>query len=149
MSTWKELPGSPEIYRTRALDLVRGQGVVRPRDLEAHGIPRYYLHLLHADGVVERVGRGLYVPANSDITEHHTMAEAAARVPHGVVCLLSALRFHELTTQLPFEVWMAIEEKAWQPRVDHPPQRFVRRCSTGVARWTTCWRPPWLAACRA
>jgi predicted transcriptional regulator of viral defense system len=72
------------------------------------------------------VGRGLYVPADADLTEHHTLAEASARVPNGVVCLLSALRFHGLTTQLAFQVWMAIEEKAWQPRVDHPPLRFVR-----------------------
>lgn len=120
-------------FRARTLGLVRGRGALRPRDLDAHGIPRYYLHLLHADGAVERVGRGLYVPAGADLSEHHTLAEASARVPHGVVCLLSALRFHGIGTQLPFQVWMALEEKAWQPRVDHPPLRIVR--FSGLA-WT-------------
>lgn len=112
--------------RQRTLDLVRGQGALRPRDLDSHGIPRHYLQLLLADGAVERVGRGLYVPADADLSEHHTLAEAGARVPHGVICLLSALRFHEIGTQMPHVVWMAMEEKAWQPRVDHPPLRFVR-----------------------
>lgn len=122
----------PDI-RQRALDLVRGHGALRPRDLDTHGIPRHYLQLLLADGAVERVGRGLYVPAGADFSEHHTLAEAAARVPHGVVCLLSALRFHGIGTQLPHAVWMALEEKAWQPRVDHPPLRIVRFSGTA---WT-------------
>lgn len=119
--------------RARMLELVRGRGVLRPRDLDAHGIPRHHLHLLHASGAVQRVGRGLYVPADADLSEHHGLAEASARVPHGVVCLLSALRFHGLTTQLPFQVWMAIEEKAWQPRPSHPPLRIVRFSGTA---WT-------------
>jgi len=52
--------------------------------------------------------------------------EACKRAPRGVVCLLSALQFHALTTQAPFEVWMALGEKAWLPRVDYPPLRIVR-----------------------
>ena len=48
-----------------------------------------------------------------------------SRVPGGVVCLLSALRFHGLTTQNPFEVWMAIDRRAWRPRVEHPPLRLI------------------------
>lgn len=133
MSNCDEPPTGEHAYRARALDLMRGRGAVRPRDLEAQGIPRHYLHLLHTEGAVERVGRGLYVPAGADLTEHHTLAEASVRVPHGILCLLSALRFHGLTTQLPFQVWMAIEEKAWQPRVDHPPLRVVRYSG---AAWT-------------
>jgi predicted transcriptional regulator of viral defense system len=105
---------------------MRGRGVVRPRDLDAHGIPRHYLHLLHTDGAVERVGRGLYVSSDVEATEHHSLAQASTRVPNGVVCLLSALRFHGITTQLPFQVWMAIEEKAWRPHIDSPPLRIVR-----------------------
>jgi predicted transcriptional regulator of viral defense system len=120
-------------FRERTLDVMRGRGALRPRDLDFYGIPRHYLHLLHADGAVERVGRGLYVPAGADVSEHHTLAEASARVPRGVVCLLSALRFHGIGTQLPFQVWMALEDKAWQPRVDHPPLRIVR--FSGAA-WT-------------
>jgi predicted transcriptional regulator of viral defense system len=59
-------------------------------------------------------------------TEHHSLAEACKRVPHGVVCLLSALCFHDLTTQLPYEVWMAIPVTARQPKVDRPAMRFHR-----------------------
>jgi predicted transcriptional regulator of viral defense system len=72
------------------------------------------------------VGRGLYVLPDADVSEHHSLAEASKRVPHGVVCLLSALRFHNLTTQSPSEVWLAIGSKAWRPQVDYPRLRFVR-----------------------
>ncbi|MFC1806268.1 type IV toxin-antitoxin system AbiEi family antitoxin domain-containing protein [Planctomycetota bacterium] len=110
----------------RVLELVKTAGVLRPRDVEAHGIPRQYLYLLHKRGLVRRVGRGLYVLPDEEPTEHHTLAEACKRVPNGVVCLLSALRFHGLTTQAPFEVWLAIGRQAWKPRVDAPPVRLVR-----------------------
>ena len=69
--------------------------------------------------------RGLYTLANADVTEHQTLIEAARRVPHGVVCLLSALRFHELTTQAPFEVWLAIENSARRPQTESIPIRIV------------------------
>jgi predicted transcriptional regulator of viral defense system len=72
------------------------------------------------------VGRGLYAIPKARVTEHHTLVEAAVRVPHGVICLLSALRFHDLTTQSPHEVWMAIGVKARKPAVDWPPLRVVR-----------------------
>ena len=115
--------------QTRAqqvLEIVKRAGVLRPRDLDTSGIPRVYLRRLHDRGVLRRVGRGLYVLAEARGTEHQTLAEACKRVPHGVVCLLSALQFHDLTTQLPFEIWMAIEERAWPPKVDRPVMRFVR-----------------------
>jgi predicted transcriptional regulator of viral defense system len=108
------------------LEIVGEAGVLRPRDLDAHGIPRIYLSRLCERGLLDRVGRGLYVLPDADVSEHHTLAEAGKRVPHGVVCLLSALRFHGLTTQSPSEVWLAIGNKAWRPQVDYPPLRFVR-----------------------
>jgi predicted transcriptional regulator of viral defense system len=108
------------------LEMVEQAGVLRPRDLDAHGIPRIYLSRLCERGYLQRVGRGLYVLPNADISEHHTLAEASKLVPRGVVCLLSALRFHGLTTQSPHEVWLAIGSKAWRPQVDYPPLRFVR-----------------------
>jgi len=77
-------------------------------------------------GELERVGRGLYVPTGTKVTEHHTLVEAAVRVPHGIVCLLSALRFHDIGTQSPHEVWLAIDVTAWKPVVDWPPIRLVR-----------------------
>ncbi|MBL7223161.1 MAG: AbiEi antitoxin N-terminal domain-containing protein [Candidatus Brocadiae bacterium] len=110
----------------RVLELVRAGGVLRPRDLEARGISRQHLYLLHERGLVRRVGRGLYVLPDEAPTEHHTLAEACKRAPNAVVCLLSALRFHGLTTQAPFEAWLAIDGQAWKPRVDAPPVRFVR-----------------------
>ena len=82
-------------------------------------------------GELERVGRGLYVPTNARATVHHTLVEAAKRVPHGVVCLPSALQFHHLTTQSPHEVWLAIDVKARKPKTDWPRLRIVR--FSGVA----------------
>lgn len=109
----------------RALELVRRAGVLRPRDLDPHGIQREHLRRLLRRGQVERVGRGLYTLPGAAATEHQSLVEACKRVPHGVVCLLSALRFHELTTQNPFEVWMAIDQKAWRPRGRRPRLRIV------------------------
>ena len=108
------------------LNIVKEKGVLRPRELDAYGIPREYLRRLHDRGQIVRVGRGLYVLPDAEVTEHHTLTQAAKRVPHGIICLLSALQFHGLTTQMPFEVWMAIEPKAKQPKVDKPVMRFLR-----------------------
>jgi predicted transcriptional regulator of viral defense system len=105
--------------------LVRKSGVFRPRELDVVGIPREYLRQAKDRGLVRQVGRGLYVAEGSRVTEHHTLVEATKRVPHGIVCLLSALRFHGLTTQSPHEVWMAIAHKARRPRADYPPMRIV------------------------
>ena len=112
--------------RKKVLGLVREAGVLRPRDLEAHRIPRVYLGRLCRDGLLERVGRGLYRIADAPFTGKESYAEACKRVPNGVICLLSALLFHDFTTQLPRQIWMAIPTKAWLPRVDQPPLRIVR-----------------------
>jgi len=92
---------------TKIAELARASGVLRPRDLKAHGIARQYLRFAEQQGLVVRSGRGLYVPADADVTEFHTFAEAAKRAPRGIICLLSALRFYNIGTQNPFEVWMA------------------------------------------
>lgn len=110
----------------KLLALVRTQGLVRPNALAAHGIPRVALTRAVRRGQLERVGRGLYGLATRTVSAHGTLAEVAQRVPKGVVCLLSALRFHGLTTQAPFEVWLAIDNKAAAPRLDYPPLRLVR-----------------------
>lgn len=110
----------------QVLCLARGMGVLRARDLATHGIPRAYLTRLVEDGLLNRAGRGLYTLPDAELTEQHSFAEAAKRVPHSVICLLSALRFHELTTQAPFEVWLALDPRARRPRVDAPPLRIVR-----------------------
>lgn len=113
---------SPE-YRAQVL--LEELGIARSRDLERAGVSRTQLRRLVAREHIERVARGLYRLPGAPRSERHDLAEATRRVPRGVVCLLSALRFHGLTTQNPFEVWMAIERKAWRPLVEHPPLRLV------------------------
>ena len=113
-------------HLARISELARAAGVLRPRDLAAHGIARQYLRLAEQQGIVVRSGRGLYTSADAPITEFHTFAAAAKRAPRGVICLLSALRFHDIGTQNPFEVWMAIGEKDRRPRSDNPRMRIVR-----------------------
>lgn len=110
----------------RLLRLARRTGVVRSRDLARHRIAREYLRIAERRGLLNRVSRGIYVAKEAPITEHHSLVEAAKRVPHGVICLLSALRFHDLTTQSPFEVWMAIAQKARTPKLDSPRLRIMR-----------------------
>ncbi len=110
----------------KLLQLVARQGLVRSNALAAYGIPRVELTRAVRRGQLERVGRGLYGLTARPVSAHGTLAEVARRVPKGVVCLLSALRFHDLTTQAPFEVWLAIDNKAATPKLDYPPLRLVR-----------------------
>ena len=108
------------------LDLAAHQPLVRPRDVEALGIARESLLRLYRRGLLVRQARGVYALPQTPVTEHHSLAMAANRVPRGVICLLSALRFHGLTTQDPHEVWIAIDLKARKPSVQSPALRVVR-----------------------
>ena len=108
------------------LDLAHKCGLIRPRDLEPLGLPRVTLTRLVRQGALTRVARGLYALPDRSISEHTALAEVARKHPQAIVCLLSALRFHELTTQSPFEVWLAIPNKARAPKLDYPPLRIVR-----------------------
>jgi predicted transcriptional regulator of viral defense system len=108
------------------LELLRERGTLRPRDLARHDIPPDYLDRLYRLGLVDRVARGLYAWPDAEVSEHHSLAEAARLVPRGVVCLLSALRFHGLTTQSPHEVWLTLPSKAWAPKVKYPRLRIIR-----------------------
>jgi predicted transcriptional regulator of viral defense system len=110
----------------KVLNLARKGGILRPRDLQSKGLPTDYLWRLHQKDKLERVGRGMYAIPGAALSEHQTIVQAALRVPHGVVCLLSALSFHDLTTQSPFEVWMAIDGKARSPKENIIPLRIVR-----------------------
>ncbi len=116
----KNITKEPEI------ELIRRMGIVRPADLENRGIPRARLYALTQKGLVERCGRGLYVVPDHSLTADHALAQAAKRVPNGILCLLTALRFHGLTTQSPAEVWIALSEKARKPQIDYPRLRVVR-----------------------
>jgi predicted transcriptional regulator of viral defense system len=111
---------------SRISALAQHHGVLRPRDVEAAGIPREYLLRLLRRGVVERTGRGLYRLSDAPITEQHSLAEVAKRLPNATVCLLSALVFHGITTQIPSEVWVALPRGSRTPRMGNRKLRVVR-----------------------
>jgi len=115
-----------QTQKAAVLKLIRRRGTLRARDLADSKIPRSVLRRMVADGVLANPERGLYVLADAEPSQHQSLIEANIRVPHGVACLLSALQFHGLTTQAPFEVWMAIGESARRPAVTNPPLRIVR-----------------------
>lgn len=118
--------------RERTLKLLRSQGILRPRDVAQAGLRSASLWDLTREGVAERVGRGLYRLVGADVTEYASLAEAAKAVPGGVICLLTALAFHELTTQLPHRVWMAIDRKARRPNARTVELEIVRFSGAGL-----------------
>jgi predicted transcriptional regulator of viral defense system len=117
--------------RDRTLKLARRRQGVTTRELAQAGIHSQVLSRLVAGGELERIARGLYRLPDQALTEHHGLAIAGAAVPHGVVCLLSALQYHGIGTQLPSEIWMAIDRRARRPVLRYPPLRIVRY--TGAA----------------
>ena len=119
-------------HRDRAMGLVRARGIARARDLTAAGIPRIYLQRLVDSGDLVRLGRGLYQDAErAGENAAHALAEAVRLAPQGVISLITALRHHELTTQLPHAVWMTIPHKARAPKSDYLNLEIVR--ATGEA----------------
>ena len=100
--------------------------MLRARDLAQSGFSPTHLQRLYEQGLLVRSGRGVYLPADAELDANGTLAEVALRVPAGVVCLLSALQFYNLTTQLPHQVWIALSPRAHSPRLDYPPVRVIR-----------------------
>jgi predicted transcriptional regulator of viral defense system len=125
---------------TRALELLKARGMLRLKDFIAEEIEPETLARLVRHNQIVRPARGLYQLPDVSIDAAHTLAEAAALVPKGIVCLISALQFHELTLQMPSAVWMAIERTAWKPTISYPPIRFVRfsgwAMTEGVERYS-------------
>lgn len=109
--------------RTRALTRAKRHSLLKAGDAEVHS---QELTRLVRDGVLERVARGTYRIADTPVTEHHSLAIVAAAAPHAVICLLSALSFHGIGTQVPFEVWVAVERGSRPPAVRNPPVRVAR-----------------------
>ena len=116
----------PAKQRDTALHLLDQRGLVRMPDLRDAGVGAETVARLVRDGTVVRVARGLYQLADTIPDTRRSLAEASALVPKGVICLTSALQFHELTLQMPSAVWMAIDRTGWKPKVEYPPIRFVR-----------------------
>lgn len=115
-----------ETHTQRVLDLVGQRGLLRASDLAAIDAPRVVLTRLNAAGLLERVGRGLYRLPDAQVSEFESLGTVAAKVPHAVFCLLTALQFHELTTQLPRQVWIAMPRGSHPPRIDYPPIKMVQ-----------------------
>lgn len=135
VGTLSHLPTESKMATTKkdqVLRLFKGMEIVRPRDVEAIGIAGSYLNWLHNKGILKRPSRGLYTLPDSEPSEFRSIVEACKRSPHATVCLLSALRIHDLTTQSPYEVWLAIGEKDRKPQMSYPPIRVVR--FSGAAR---------------
>jgi predicted transcriptional regulator of viral defense system len=109
-----------------AIDLAKKLGSVRIKDFLEYGIHPEFARRLVVKEIFVRSSRGLYSLAESEITEHHSLAILGKRIPKGVVCLTSALRFHNIGTQLPRKIWLALEKGSAQPRLSYPPLSIVR-----------------------
>ena len=110
--------------RQRAVEQFRRQGgMLRTKDALRAGIHPRTLYALRDEGTIECLSRGLYRLADAPPLAHPDLVAVAKRVPEGVVCLLSALAFHEITTQIPHEVYLAIPRNTERPRIDYPPVR--------------------------
>jgi len=116
-----------------AIAALKGLGIARARDLADAGLDGKQITSLREAGVIEQVGRGLYRLPDSGVTEHHGLALAGRKAPAGVVCLLSALRFHDLTSQAAYEVWLALPRAARIPKIDYPSLRVVRMSPDSIA----------------
>ena len=117
---------TPGTQRDQAIELLRYQGIMRLSEFKANGITAATIGRMVRGGEVTRLARGLYQLPDAPLDANHSLAEAAKRVPRGVVCLVSALAYHEMTDQLPRAVWMAIGTRDWMPKVGRPELRIVR-----------------------
>ena len=113
-------------HNQRVLDLASQKGLLRASDLDAISAPRVVLTRLTAAGLLEKVGRGLYRLPDAQVSEFESLGTIATKVPQAVFCLLTALQFHELTTQLPRQVWIAMPRGSHKPRIDYPPLKMVQ-----------------------
>ncbi len=116
----------PQTSEQAVLQLARQHPLLRARDLAQAGLPTVTLTRLVSAGKLERVGRGVYSLPNQPISENRSLAEVAIRVPRGVICLISALRLHDIGTQAPHEIWLAIPHHMLSPRISQPALRVIR-----------------------
>lgn len=117
----------------RKLELARNSGIVSSEEIRSHGIHHEYVRQLCAEGKLVLVGRGRYMLPDAEVTAHHGLAQAGKSVRKSVICLLSALPFHEIGAQVPHEVWIAIDRRSALPRVKRPKMRIVRFSGKALA----------------
>jgi predicted transcriptional regulator of viral defense system len=120
------MDASTKTQTERILALASQRGLLRASHLQELGIARVMLTRLTASGQLERVGRGVYRLADAQGAEHESLATLAVKVPQAVFCLLTALQIHELTTQLPRHVWIAMPQGSHVPKMDYPPVKMVQ-----------------------
>jgi len=116
--------------------LFSSEPLKRSKDFTAAGIPRVSLSRALGAGQVKRLARGLYCLPDYQPNESGDLALVSRKIPEAIVCLLSALSYHEITTQLPAEVWIAIPHKAWAPRLEYPSLKIVRYSSDSFVQKT-------------
>lgn len=102
----------------KIFQLFEDKKMIRSRDVEAIGIPREYLLRMVRKGLVIRVARGLYCLSDENFKGYESFVEAVMTVPNGVICLISALHFYDITTQVSDKIWMAVKKGSWRPRSD-------------------------------
>lgn len=112
--------------REIARDLLAAQGMLRLAELKDAGVTAATVSRMQRNGEITRLARGLYQLPDAKLSANHSLAEAAKRLPRGVVCLVSALAFHGLTDQLPRKAWMAIGRNDWTPKPGDVPIRVLR-----------------------
>ncbi len=117
--------------RAQARALFAEHGMMRPRDLAAAGIAATTIQRMVGQGIITRLSRGVYQLSDAPLDVHHDLAEAAKRVPGGVICLMSALSYYDLTDRLPRQVWMAIGKSDWAPS-DHGPKLHLIRMTDAL-----------------
>lgn len=117
---------SHDTHTQRVLNLVNQKGMLRPSDLAIIGAPRVVLTRMTASGLLEKTGRGIYRLPSNQGSEFESLTTIATKVPQAVFCLLTALQFHELTTQLPRQVWIAMPRGSHTPKIDYPPVKMVQ-----------------------
>jgi len=118
----------------RLLKFIRDHGVIRARDLAAMNVPRVVLQRLAKRGQIARRSRGVYTSPDHEATRHTDLAEVAVRAPGATICLISALEFHELTTQVPHAVWIMIDRNAYRPKIERPPIRVIYASGESLTR---------------
>ena len=115
----------PSTHTNALLKLCKSKGIIRPLDLQKAGIPRVTLTRLTIKGLLEKIGWGLYRLKSADYSEHESLITVATKAPQAVFCLLTALQFHGLTTQLPRKIWIAMLQNSHVPKIEYPPIKMI------------------------